>query len=242
MTRRTNSRIAGFTFLLYIAVGITTLVLSGRATGGEGTAAKLASIAQHEIEMRLVVFLSLLTSFCAIVLGVTLWAITREEDPDLAMLGLGCRLLEALPDGISTTLALLWLTTASGAAALDAGAKTALGAYLLRGGGGTGAIFFAVGSTLFAWLLLRGRVVPVALARLGVVASLLLVAVLPLQLAGFAGQIDWFGPVTWLVWLPALVFELWLAVWLILKGAAAPALRPGELAPYRSGGSSRAPR
>ncbi|HZI64366.1 MAG TPA: DUF4386 domain-containing protein, partial [Thermoanaerobaculia bacterium] len=178
MTRRTNSRIAGFTFLLYIAVGITTLVLSGRATGGEGTAAKLASIAQHETEMRLVVFLSLLTSFCAIVLGVTLWAITREQDPDLAMLGLTCRVLEGVPHGLSTTLALLWLTAAGGgAAALDAGAKTALGAYLLRGGGGTGAIFFAVGSTLFAWLLLRGRVVPVALARLGVVASLLLVAV-----------------------------------------------------------------
>ena len=38
MTRTTNARIAGFTFLFYIAAGITSLVLFGR-TGGEEIAA-----------------------------------------------------------------------------------------------------------------------------------------------------------------------------------------------------------
>ncbi|MCI0564180.1 MAG: hypothetical protein MN733_37370, partial [Nitrososphaera sp.] len=70
MTRTTNARIAGFTFLFYIAAGITSLVLSGRATGGEETAAKLANIAQHTMEMRIVVLLSLLICFSALVLGV----------------------------------------------------------------------------------------------------------------------------------------------------------------------------
>jgi len=51
MTRRTNARIAGFTFLFYIAAGITTPVLSGRATQGEGIPAKLASIAQHTVQL-----------------------------------------------------------------------------------------------------------------------------------------------------------------------------------------------
>ncbi len=92
-----------------------------------------------------------------------------------------------------------------------------LGALLLRPGGGTGAIYFAVGSTLFSWLLLRGRMVPVALARLGVFASVLLVVILPLQLAGLLGAVNWFGVVTWLIWLPALVFEVWLALWLLVK-------------------------
>ena len=42
MTRTTNARLAGFMFLFYIVVGITSLVLFGRATGGaEGTAAAL---------------------------------------------------------------------------------------------------------------------------------------------------------------------------------------------------------
>ena len=218
MTRRTNARIAGFTFLLYIAAGITGLILSGRATRGEGMAARLASVAQHETELRVVVMLDLVTAFCALVLGVTLWAITRDEDQDLAMMALGCRVLEAFTSP-GPRLALIWLATASGANAPDTAAAHALGAYLLRGVS-AGAVFFAVGSTLFSWLLLRGRMVPAALARLGVFASALLVVVLPFQLAGLLGGIDWFGVVTWLVWLPALVFELWLAGWLLVKGVA----------------------
>ena len=50
MTRRTNARIAGFTFLLYISAGIVGNVLFGRATSGEGIAAKLAGIAQAGYE------------------------------------------------------------------------------------------------------------------------------------------------------------------------------------------------
>ena len=47
MTRTTNARIAGFTFLFYIAAGVAIMVLSGQATGAGGTTAKLAGIAQH---------------------------------------------------------------------------------------------------------------------------------------------------------------------------------------------------
>ena len=42
MTRTTSARIAGFTYLFYIAVGISSMVLFNRATSAEGTAAKLA--------------------------------------------------------------------------------------------------------------------------------------------------------------------------------------------------------
>lgn len=68
--------------------------------------------------------------------------------------------------------------------------------------------------------------IPVALAWLGVIASAFLVALLPLQIAGFfGGPGAWTSPVTWAVWLPMLVFELVLAAWLIVKGVAAPAPR-----------------
>ena len=81
MTRSTNARIAGFAFLFYIAAGITSMVLSGRATSAEGIAAMLARIAQHRSEVGVVVVLTLLTGFSALVLGVTLYAITREQAP-----------------------------------------------------------------------------------------------------------------------------------------------------------------
>ncbi len=220
MTRTTNARIAGFTFLFYIAAGIASMVLFGRATSGEGIAAKLAGIARHATDVRVVVVLYLLQCFSALVLAVTLYAITREQDPDLAMLALICRVGEGVlgATGIPETLGLLWLATATGADAPDTGAAHALGEYLLRESVALTATFFAVGSTLFSWLLLRGRMIPIPLAWLGVVASVLLVVGLPLRLAGFLH-----GPVTFLMWLPMLAFEVPLALWLLIKGVAMPA-------------------
>jgi hypothetical protein len=168
MTRTTNARLAGVTYLVYLAAGIASLVLAGRA---------------HATDV-----LGVLTSFSALVLGVTLYAITREQDPHLAMLGLTCRVIEAIP--------------------------------------GEGMIYFAVGSTIFAWLLLRGRMIPVALAWLGVLAGVLLVGILLLQRAGlFGGAVNWSSSVTWLTSVPMLVFEVALALWLLIKGVAAPAPR-----------------
>ena len=161
MTVTTNARIAGFTFLLYIAAGLTSLALGHRAP--------------HVTDL-----LSLLTSFCALVLGVTLYALTRVVDRDLALLALACRAIEAVHY--------------------------------------EGTIFFAVGSTLFAWLLLRGRLIPAAIGWLGVVASALLVIVLPVQRAGLLGGTGWSSRITWILWMPALVFELALAGWLLVKG------------------------
>ncbi len=142
---RIYASVAGFTFLYYIAAGITSLVLADQTP--------------------LTDVLSLSTSFAALVLGVTLYAITREQGPALVMLAMTGRVIEAIH--------------------------------------GEAAIFFAVGSMLFSWLLLRGWMIPVALAWLGVLASVLLVVILPLQVAGLFGRpTNWSELVTWLIWLP----------------------------------------
>jgi hypothetical protein len=159
------ARVAGFTFLFYIVAGITSLALAGQT--------QVADV------------LALLQNFSALVLGVTLYALTYKQGPALATLALTCRVLEAVH--------------------------------------AESAIFFAVGSLLFCWLLLQGRMIPTVLAQLGVVASALLVVILPLQLAGLlGGTMSWSGSVTWLVWLPMLAFEVTLALWLLIKGVAAP--------------------
>jgi len=168
VTRRTNATVAGVTFVVYIVAGIASLALKNRVSAAA--------------------LLTVVMSFSALVLGVTLYAITREVDQDLALLALLCRVIESVPGHVS------------------------------------GAIDFAVGSTLFCWLLLRGRLIPFALAVLGVLASALLVGLLLLRTAGLFGPgADWASAVTWLTWLPMLVFELALAAWLIVKGVAAPA-------------------
>jgi len=222
MTRTTNARVAGFTFLLYIALGIGAMVLLGSAGNAEGIAAQLAGYAQHASAVRAAAVLNLLTGFAALVLAVTLYAITRDQDPDVAMLALTCRVTEGVVGGLSIqrSLGLLWLATAAGASAADTEATRTLGEFLVgqRWSMPIGATFFAVGSTLFSWLLLRGRMIPVALAWLGVLSSVLLAVGLPLQLAGVVP-----GSVIQFLWLPMAAFEIPLALWLLIKGAATPA-------------------
>ena len=227
MTRTTNARIAGFTYLFYAAIGICSELLMHQARGVDGGAAELARIGQYATNVRLTIVITLLECLSALVLGVTLYGITRAEDHELAMLGLVCRVAEGVlgsVNNIPAYLGLLWLAKAGvGTGVPDIPTTNALRAFLLMPGTSVplGAFFFAVGSLIFSYLLLRGRMVPVSIAWLGVFAFGLLVVVLPLQLAGF-----YTGPLTgYYLWLPALVFQVVLALWLLIKGVATPAPR-----------------
>ena len=222
MTRTTNSRIAGFTYLFYIAVAYPSMVLFNRATKGVDMAAQLASMAQHASDVRLAVVLSLLGCFSALVLAVTLYALTRDEDRDIAMFGLTCRVGEGLVGAASipSTLGLLAMVTATGAYVPDAAAAQAIGTFALTNAVVVGASLFALGSTAFSWLLLRGRMVPRVLAWLGVVGSALLVVGLPLQLLHVL-----MGAAAQLMWIPVAIFEVLVAFWLMIKGAAMPVAR-----------------
>jgi len=223
MTRNTNARIAGFTYLFYAAIGICSELLMHRARGVNGDFAELLRTGEHAADVRIAILIVLLESLSALVLAVTLYGITRDEDHELAMLAMVCRVAEGVLGTLSIPgyVGLLWLAKAgAGAGVPDVATLNALRAFVLMPGPSVpiGAIFFAVGSTLFSYLLLRGRIVPVSIAWLGVFASGLLVVALPLQLAGFsAGPLTGYNP-----WVPALIFQIVLALWLLIKGVATP--------------------
>jgi Domain of unknown function (DUF4386) len=221
-SRQLYARLAGVTFIFYMAAGATAVFLTNRATSAAGTAATLALIAEHASDVRVAILLELLECFSALVLAVTLYGITRDENHELAMLALVCRVGEGLLGaiGIPNTMGLLWLATVGAAAgAPDVATANTLGALFLVPVQGAliGAPFFAVGSMIFSWLLLRGRMVPVLLAWLGVLASVLLVVGIPLQLAGFLK-----GQMTGYMWLPMIAFQVPLGLWLLIKGVATP--------------------
>jgi Domain of unknown function (DUF4386) len=170
MTRTAAARIAGFTFLAYIVVGVASM-------GGifHGPAAEVATYAQNA---------------SAVILALTLFVVTRVEQAVVAALGMIFRLAEgALGSALHLTgIALSHPTVVS-------------------------ATLFAIGSTFFCWLLLRGRMLPRALAWIGVFASVILVIGLPLQLGG---QLD--APLTMLMWMPMLAFEVPGGLWLLVNG------------------------
>jgi len=215
MTSRTNARLAGFMFLFYIVNGIAGMIVSGRASAGGDTAARLAAIARHPSMMQLAIVLTLLTAVDALVLGVALYGLTRDVDRDLAMLALLFRAGEGL---MAAFAALGQATLFRLATDPPANGTNILAESLFHSrNGNVSAILFSIGSTIFAALFLRGRNIPRLLAWLGLIASVLLVVVLPLELARVIGAAGWW------VWMPMLVFEVSLALWLLIKGVAVPA-------------------
>jgi len=76
MTPARNARIAGFTFLLYIVAGIAGMILHRHAVGGTDVTTRLAGIAQHLLQFRATILLGLVQAACALVLAITLYAIT----------------------------------------------------------------------------------------------------------------------------------------------------------------------
>lgn len=173
MTRTIAARVAGLTFLFYIVVGVSSMAGAFR-----GPAADLARYAQN---------------LSAVTLALTLFVVTRVEQPIVAALGMIFRLAEGV---LGAALALAGIALSQ---------RTLVAATL-----------FAIGSTFFCWLMLRGHMLPRALAWTGVVASVILVVGLPLQLGGLLG-----APLTMLIWMPMLVFEVPVGLWLLVKGVPA---------------------
>jgi hypothetical protein len=214
-----TARTAGVTFLLYIATTVADTFLFARVSRGSDMAARLASIAHHVAGMQFVIALSILKILYALILAVTLYALTRAVDRDLALLAFACRVVEGVLNAVPATVRFGLLSiavTSTGSAAADATRQQAQAALLLNFSGWSGSVngaIFAVGSALFAYLFLRGRSIPTPLAWLGIVGSLL---ILPLFI--LAGLRLASPALAWLISIPILLFEVTFAFWLIVKG------------------------
>src|SRR4029078_6391422 len=137
MTRSMNAKLAGSAYLSYIVVGILNEILMYRAAGVNGIAAKLARMADFSADARLAIILKLGECFSVFVLAVALYAITRDEDQELAMLALLCRVTEGVfvATLIPNSQGLLWLASVrTGGSASDVAITNALGAFVMGPG------------------------------------------------------------------------------------------------------------
>jgi hypothetical protein len=217
----TNARIAGISYLLYIAVAYPGIVLSRNVTKGDNVAAQLATLSLRASDVRLIVISSFLSAMCAFALAVSLYRITRDANEEIAAAGMICRATEGIVGALTIVPTLGLLDIARGGSSAQE-ASHQLANFLLAGGDWTttlAAAFFAVGSTLFCWLLLRARIIPLPLGILGFAGSLIIAVGLPLQLAGYLTA-AMMRP----MWVPIALFEITVAFWFIIKGAREPRL------------------
>jgi Domain of unknown function (DUF4386) len=226
-SNRYAPRVAGFAFLFLIVTVLAGGVLWGGVRTTQGISDTLVSISENSENLRLSLVLSAVAGITTLVLAAMLYATVQHQDRNLAILALSCRAVEGglYAVGMFDTLALLSLSQSS---ANDAPSVQVLADLLMNVrwmGTNIGAIFFAAGSTVYCYLLLKARSIPVALAAVGVLGSLLVLVAVPWQTAlshrTFAGA-------SGLIWVPIGVFEITAGVWLLMKGAKMPASAPAE--------------
>jgi hypothetical protein len=215
MTTTTHARIAGATFVLYIAIGMTGMYLSSAMTGGaETTAAKLAAIVENKSMAQLNIIFTLLAALCAVMLATTIYRLTSGVDRELALMALCCRVAEGVVIVVATMILVATIAIANMVSGTPVADPTyiALAELIFKIEGHTGllaALCFSMGSLVYCYLFLISRRLPTWLAWLGLFSSVILVALLPLQIAGIVR-----GLIVSIMWLPMLVFELIFAFWL----------------------------
>jgi hypothetical protein len=156
-----------------------------------------------------------------LVLIWALYVLLRPVNRDLALLAAFLRFVET-PVGVAATvnslIAVRLLGSPEYLKLFEAGQLHAL-SRLARNAFGfgqdVGFIFVGLGSTVFAYLLLRSRYIPQILAGWGVFASLLFTAY-NLLIIVFPGAVE---TLMYVSFAPMGIYEITLGFWLLIKGA-----------------------
>jgi hypothetical protein len=226
--QHTAARVVGIIYPIQMATGIFGEVFARGQLIARGDPTKTAeNIMASEQLFRLSIAGDLITYILVMVLTWALYVLLRPVNRNVALLGAFFRLSELAVLCIATVNSLVVLKLLGGAAYLrtfDANQLNSLVMLAYSTQGMTmsvGFILLGLGSSIFAYLLLRSHYVPKALAALGIFSSLLL-ALGTLAIIVFPGL----GVIGMSYMMPMGLFEVGLGLWLLIKGIREPTAQP----------------
>lgn len=212
------ARIAGFIYLLLIALFMGGQFLIAHITGTGDFARQLQRIAAGQLFYRVGLVLELMASLFTVLLAYALYVVLRPVNERVARLALYWRLGEAFSGLLAfTSFAVLSLQSdpkylqSLGVVRIQAIIELAKSADFASFNITT--LFFSFGSTLFFYLFLQTRYIPRVLSALGVFASVvtLLTSLGDLVFPAHANVIL-------LGWIPIFVSEITTGIWLLVFG------------------------
>ena len=216
------ARVAGAIYLITSATAafVELFVRASLIVRGDATQSAQNIIGSERL-FRIGIAFDLATFTGVLLLIWALYVLLRPVDRNLALLAVFLRLAEVAILCVVTLNSLVALRLLSGAEylktfeanQLHSLAQLVLGAQ--AAGWNFGFIFLGLGSTVFAYLLLKSRYVPQVLAGWGVFSSLLL-ATYALSIIVFPGAAEL---LQFAAMFPMGIYEVTLGFWLLLRGA-----------------------
>lgn len=190
----------------------------------------LTNIYPNKTQVIIGTLFELINDAAVIGIAVVLFPILRKHSESVALGYVGFRVIEAAMYivGKTSTLSLITLSQEYIAAgAPDASYFQASGALALakhHWDGQMAAIFFLLGTLIFYYLLYRSKLLPRFISVWGLIAVALVITALGL---GVPDLTQGFNPGQ-ILYFPIVVNELFLAVWLIVKGFNPSAIASGS--------------
>jgi len=233
-SQRTAAKVAGWSGLLSFAIVVFgNYVLLGPLFVTGDVAATAQNFATHQTQVRIAVVCFLTYGLGVVVLLTALYLVLRPISPGLALSGALFRLVFALLWLLSTLNllgALRLLSNATYLQVLEPNRLQVLARLHLSANFDdyyVGLPFFGLAATVCAWLWLKSRYIPKALAIFGLVSSAwcVLCAFIFLVLPGFNKIVN-----DYLFDSPMALFELIVSLWLLFRG-----LKPGAATRSQAG-------
>ena len=215
-TNKNIPRYIGVAFLLQaVASFVAGSMLPGVLSVSDNIVETMTDLANNVLRVRVGITVELITVIALVILSSLLFIVLKKQNMKIALVALGLRLTEValLAGSRIKTFSLLRISQAS----ISEGHPT----YLQTLGSLTyetqefayavNMVFFALGGTLFYYLLFQSRYVPRWLALFGLIAAPLALIGTVIELLGYS--------VPLIMFIPNLPFELTIGLWLLIKGA-----------------------
>jgi len=230
-TRKTGI-IVGVLFITATVTAVLSLVLSGPILNAPDYLTKVSASVN---QMLIGVLLELILAGAVVGIAVFMFPILKKHNEALALGYVGARIFEGLIIivGSISYLSLLTLSQEYVAGAPDASHFQALGTSLLAVHDwafliGGGAFVFCVTALILNYLLYQSRLVPRFISVWGLIGATLMLASGLLSMFALSPTPTATSTISTFLFLPIASNEMFLAVWLIVKGFNSSAIASGS--------------
>ena len=212
-SNRKATTVAGILFLTAIVTWLIGYSLIESITSAQDY---LTNVSVNNTRLKLGALIELINSIAVVGIAVTLFPILKQHNERIALGYVGFRIIEAAVLVISLIFPLSLISLSQ--EYVKAGASAApyfqtLGDLLLAARYWSGQmvpIFVGLGGLMLRYLLFRSKLIPRFIAVWGLIGYALLIAVPLSDIFGYSEAV--------ILGLPGGLFEIFLAIWLIVKG------------------------
>jgi len=222
-SHRKIARIVGALFLIAM---VTSLLGAGLIESVINTPNYLTDVSADTTQLMAGMFLELINALAVVGIGVMMFTILQQHNESIVLGYVGFRLMESVFLTVAAIIPLSLITLSQeylNADVADAAYFQTLGILLKAGRADVAGLliptFFSLGALLFYYLLYQSKLIPRFISVWGLIGTVLILLLNLIEISFSLGMI---------LALPIILNEIFLGIWLIVKGFNLPATTAGS--------------